>query len=170
MSADAGITGVVNAGTGGLDAIFAMHASTSSRLDKIEKRLIHPNPINRVVGGSKTMTAATDFVIVSDRPARGRVWNIVKVVLTGIDGHTPTGVVADIYASTLLDPSTPDLSSLIQTNMAVPSVQYWPKDLEWCNASEGIFALLFNGTAGQVVNIAVRVRDFPVPVAEGMHA
>jgi len=166
MTMDAGIA----ANAGPFEALVAMHADLGARMDRVEKRLISPRPINRVVGGSVTMRAATDVVTVSERPARGRVWNIVKVVLTGIDGHTPTGVTADVYASTLIDPNTPDLSSLIQTNMAVPSVQYWPKDLEWCNGAESVFALLYNGTAGQLVNIAVRVRDFPVPVAEGMHA
>jgi hypothetical protein len=140
------------------------------KVDSLHKAVYARRPFYKTVGGSITMASATGTVIATESPARGRTWNILKVVLTSTDGHTVLpSVVADLYASTAVDPSNPVLSGLIFGGAAVPSVNHWPKEVEWCQSGEQVFGLIYGATAGQVINLSVRVAEYATPVVEGMH-
>lgn len=151
----------------------------SGNLIKSNRQMVTRNPIIKTVGGSAAMLGVASggfagIVEISEHPSRGRAWNILKAVVTSTDGHTaPSGTpTVDLYAGTLIDPGgAPVLSALIQGNAVIPSVNYWSRLVEWCQAQESIFGLVYGGPVGVPfnVNLAIRVADYPVESVEGMH-
>jgi len=139
------------------------------KVDKVHDHLRNAKPIYKTVGGSTTMPASgTGLVICSESPARGRTWNILKVVLSSTDGHTVlAAAIVDIYAATLPDSAAPVLSELIQGNTPVPSVNYWSRLVEWCQSGEQVFGIIYGAVAaGSLINMAVRVAEYPCSAVE----
>lgn len=161
------------------DSLLGQLREINNHLMRRQQTSIAKNPIIKTVGGSAAMlgVASGGFagtVEISEHPSRGRVWNILKAVVTSTDGHTaPSGTpTVDLYAGTLIDPGgAPVLSALIQGNAVIPSVNYWSRLVEWCPAGESIFGLVYGGPVGVAfnVNLSFRVADYAVEAAEGMH-
>jgi hypothetical protein len=152
-----------------LEAMAKSIAHMEDRIESHHKDHSSERFIVRTIGGSTVLTGATGIVEVPQRPAAGRIWNLLKVILTSTDGHTSlAGVIVDIYSSSLVDPNAPVLDSLVQGNLGVPSVTYYSRKVEWCQPQEEVYGLIYGGTAGQQVNLALRVAEYPVGAIESM--
>lgn len=138
-----------------------------NRVDDIHHHVKYgkPKPVRKPVGGSVSLvTGFTSPVLIATQqfPTHGRVWNILKVAVFGADPHTAiANVTADVYAGTNPDPSAPSLTDAI-LSLSIPSIQYFPKEVEWCYPGQQPFALL-SGTGlavGQNYSLVLRVAEF----------
>lgn len=149
MSIDVGFDAFVDL----TDKVNAVHHAVTSK----------PKPIYKTVAGSALLQAATGIVEISERPSAGSIWNILKVVVLGSDGHTAlAGVIVDVYASALVDPSTPALENLIVSGGTgnVPSLTFYSKEVEWCQHGQQIWGQIYGATAGQQVVLLARVAEY----------
>lgn len=150
-------------------------ADIGRKMDQLHRQ-ISMKPIYKPVGNSIVIPATPVIPVVLDipiAPARGRVWNVLKVALgsvgpSGPDIHTVlSGVIADVYTG-----DTPDLSGGAVVNAiisaGVASVTNITKHVDWCASGEHIFALLYGVTAGQQILIAARVAEYPVEAVEAL--
>lgn len=138
------------------------------KVDGVHKTMRDQKPIYKTVGGSLVMPGSGNgLVVATESPARGRTWNILKTVLASTDGHTVlAAAIVDLYATTLPDSNVPVLSELIQGNAAVPSVFYWSRLVEWCASGEQVFGIVYGAAPGSLINLAVRVAEYPVGAVE----
>lgn len=152
-------------------------ASLSDKVNKIHDHVKHggkPKPVRKPVGGSINIPAGfTSPVLLTTEqfPTVGRVWNILKVSIFGADPHTAiANVTADIYAGTNPDPSSPALTEAI-LSLGIPSIQYFPKEVEWCYPGQQPFALLSGSglVAGQNYSLVLRVAEFNAVDVEARH-
>jgi hypothetical protein len=152
MSVDVGIEGFLDLGS-----------SISNKLDRIHDRLAPSKPNIKTVAGSTVLTAATGTVEITERPSAGKIWNILKVLVLNVDGHTPlAGVIVDVYASALADIAAPALDNLIVSGGTgnVPSITFYSRQVEWCSHGEEIFGQIYGGTIGQQIVLLARVAEY----------
>lgn len=152
-------------------------ASLSDKVNKIHDHVKHsgkPKPVRKPVGGSVTIPAgftAPVLLTTENFPTVGRVWNILKVAIFAADPHTAVAnVTADIYAGTNPDPAVPSLTDAI-ASLAVPTIQYFPKEVEWCYPGQQPFALLYGSglVAGASYSLVLRVAEFNAVDVEARH-
>lgn len=148
---------------------FQAFADLTERVNSIHKKL-STKPIYKTVSGATQVVAATGIVECTDRPSIGKFWNILKVVIASTDGHTAlAGVIVDVYASTLTDPSAPVISNLVISGGTgnVPSVTNFSRQVEWCDPGEEIFGLFYGATPGQQIVLSCRVAEYNLDAIEG---
>lgn len=157
-----------------VDAEFV--ASMGTRIKNIHDHQYKgkPKPVRKPVGGSVVIPAGFTLPVLlttENFPTVGRVWNVLKVAVFGADPHTAiANVTADVYAGTNPDPSSPALTDAI-ASLAVPTIQYFPKEVEWAYPGQQPFALLY-GTgvaAGQNYSLVLRVAEYNAVDVEARH-
>lgn len=146
------------------------------KLDRMQSHLdrISMKPVYKPVGNSIVVPAvipALLTLVIPESPARGRVWNILKIVLASgapPDVHTTTTATADVYAGTNPDISGPTIDNAILGAAPIPSVNNITKHVDWCSTGENVFAVINNATAGQSLILIARVAEYPVEAVEAI--
>lgn len=152
---------------------FDAFVDLGNKLDGIQRSLNRDAmlPNIKTVGGSTNLVAATGVVEINERPAAGKIWNILKVIVISTDGHTAlAGVIVDVYASALADVSAPAIDNLIVSGGTgnVPSITFYSKQVEWCNHGEEIFGQIYGGTVGQQIVLLARVAEYDYSAVQRM--
>lgn len=143
--------------------------SATEKMDRLCKKL-EEKPIIRTVSGSTVLTGSTGLVEIQERPAVGRIWNILKVGVLNVDGHTAlSGVIVDVYSSALANPSTATIDNVIVSGGTgnVPSITWYSRGVEWCLPGEEIFGQVYGGTTGQQIVLVCRVAEYNMPTQIG---
>lgn len=148
----------------GAEAFLSLGKDMHGTLSKIKSSL-EQKPIIRTVQGTLTIPtgATTGTVVTNERPSPGRLWNILKVVILGTDGHTAlAGVIVDVYASAMADQSVAVIDNLILSGGTgnVPSVTTYSRNVEWCMPGEQVFGQIYGATAGQQISLMCRVAEY----------
>lgn len=157
----------------GIDVVLEAFAGFESN-QKTTHRLLDKRRLIKPVGGSILVPATPvipQIVRLQGAPARGRIWNILKIGVFGSDPHTSiSNVSVDVYAGTQVDPSSPVFTEVILSNLAVPSVTQFSKEVEWCESGEELFALFYGSgvVAGVQFTVVARVAEFPTEAIEAM--
>lgn len=137
------------------------------------KKLARGKPIHKTVWGnvltSSAPVAPVSILVTSDRPATGRVWNILQCNVYGADPHTTvTGSIVDVYCSSVPDSQTPPLVDVLQGNFTVPSTVNYSRQVQWCASGESIYGLIFTPVASQEYNLILDVAEYVIADVEAM--
>lgn len=91
-------------------------------------------------------------------PARGRVWNIVKIVAMGSDDHSSAaGVSVSWYTG---DDANVNMMQCFYPAQAVPAAQTFTRKVQLMTIDERLFALVYGATAGQQIALVATVHEF----------
>jgi hypothetical protein len=102
-------------------------------------------------------------------PAFGWITLTYSVAPTWAWAGTTGSAVADIYAGTAADPSSPTLDNVIASAMPIPSTLSFSKQVHWCSTGERLLAIISNaGFGAQNLSFIARVAEYPVQAVEAM--
>lgn len=127
-----------------------------------------------VTGGTVTAiavngvtTGATSGAITV--PAFGWITLTYSVAPTWTWAGTTGQAVADVYAGTAADPSSPTLDNVIASALPIPTTQSYSKQVHWCSTGERLLAIISNaGFGAQNLSFICRVAEYPVGAVEAM--
>lgn len=147
------------------------------KVDRISDNINRFKPVYKPVGTSFVVPAVAPASVILDipiTPARGRVWNVLKVIFgsvtaTGPDIHTVlANVVADVYSGDSPDLGGGAVVNAIIGGAAIASVTNITKHVDWCASGEHLFAIVYGAAANAQLIMAARVAEYPVEAVEAL--
>jgi hypothetical protein len=157
------------------DFLFSLNQKVD-QMHKHMKKGREPQPIRKPVGGAITLPtgfSGTGPVLLTTElaPAKGQIWNVLKIGIFGPDPHTAVASVnADVFLGTNPDPSAPAFLDVTESGLAIPTISRYAKEVEWCYPGQQPFAMLY-GTglaAGQNYELVLRVAEYKASEEEQM--
>lgn len=149
-----------------------------NKVDRIHDRMgSFAKPVYKPVGTSFVVPSVAPASVIIDipiSPARGRVWNVLKVIFgsvtaAGPDIHTIlANVVADVYSGDSPDLGGGAVVNAIIGGAAIASVTNITKHVDWCASGEHLFAIVYGAAANAQLIMAARVAEYPVEAVEAL--
>lgn len=133
------------------DEVREVGDEVSSRvLDGLSKR---PLPIRRRVPTNVVATAGQANVLLDfGTPAMGRMWNVMEIVVLGVDDHTAVAgtiggaAIAVPYIGSLplgtpltVAGTAPPLGDAVRNSITIPGVFLFTKEAQWVHQGENLF-------------------------------
>lgn len=117
-------------------------------------------PLFRNLISSVAVSASgTTVLSIPQRPATGRMWNILNVGLLGTDGHTPiSSTEVEFYCG---NSAEPDMSSMVWSATVLPTFQWFPKHAIWLSGLGEIYSIVYGSPTIPAFTLVARVMEFP---------
>lgn len=148
-----------------LEADIHLGVALGEKLDAIHSVLNKDNPkpsyLKKVdsglIGDSATGLLILDF----GKPPSNKIWNVLGFAVYGLDDHTVVATTTAALYIGVNDGIAPlGLMNLITPGAAVPSSQFFSKDVVWCYAGENLLMQVTGPAAGQQVSANVFVNEW----------